>query len=203
MLVSPQKVISLRSQHRQIVTVQAHDLCFILYSSAGVSLIDQFAIHEDRISELHISSVQKDDINSFLIYSRRYARAQIATNLSFVTTVFKEHGNINIAHRSNIPLHLRSKKIDQDDTGVSCDHTVDRFHDEGRFASDVLDFPSSHFTPLTNIYTNTGFEQDQQFKENEEPAGWNDAVEIVKTVEAVQIVGRPKQEVRREKGMME
>jgi hypothetical protein len=33
--------------------------------------------------------------------------------------------------------------------------------------------------------------------------GWNDAVEIVKTVEAVQIVGRPKQEVRREKGMME
>jgi hypothetical protein len=33
---------------------------------------------------------------------------------------------------------------------------------------------------------------------------WKNAVvEIVKTVEAVQIVGRPKQEVRREKGMME
>jgi len=32
---------------------------------------------------------------------------------------------------------------------------------------------------------------------------WNDAVEIVKAVEVVQIAGRPKQKVGREKGMVE
>jgi hypothetical protein len=146
MLAPSQKICPVRPEHRQKVTVQAHNLCFILYSSAGISLVYQLTICDNRIGQLQGSLVQNHDINSILTQIRRHRYSQIAANRVFVTTVINQHSDICVAEGTSIPLYLGSEKVGQADTGMPSNHRADSFSYAGRFASSILDFPSCHFT---------------------------------------------------------
>jgi hypothetical protein len=103
-------------------------MIFASYSTGiGISLVYHCTIHDNRIGELHGSSVQKHDINSVLIYGRRYGFSDRCESHLLISVIEQQATSTSLIGPIYPARRIRRGK--PDDIGMPRNHAEDRFHD--------------------------------------------------------------------------